>query len=153
MVRLRLSSRILSLHPLRGGVHKRNPSDFPSTPIDEIIFGLPPSEASPPPFTTLHSVTAESRAPPIQDHPSRDLTAHRSAQPDAYHAYPHRAVTSPVPRPCSCLSLPSSLPPPSRRSPATSPYMRGNTSTSSPSAPSSRPGSLVRRLTRARRRF
>ena len=141
-------------------MHKRNPSDFPSTLIVEIIFGLPPSEASPPPFTTLHSVTAESRAPPIQDHPSRDLTSHRSAQPDAYHAYPHRAVTSPVPRPCPCLSLLSSPPPPSRpaspalsRSPATSPYMRGKTSTSSPFAPSSRPGSLVRRLARARRRF
>ena len=40
----------------------------PSTLANEIILGPLPSGASAPPFTMLHSITAEPSAPPVQDY-------------------------------------------------------------------------------------
>ena len=65
-----------------------NGSDPPSTPVDKITFAAPLSEASPPPFTTSHPVTAEPSAPPIQDH----------LPPPSPHTVPlPRAPTTPTP--------------------------------------------------------
>ena len=74
-----------------------------ATPLNEKILGLPPSEVSPPPFTTSHPVTAEPSSPPIQD-PLPPPSPHTVPLPMMPSPTPIARVTSLCLRPRSCLS-------------------------------------------------
>ncbi|KAF8137278.1 proline-rich protein, partial [Boletus edulis] len=133
-------------------------SDSLSTPVDEIGFATPPSEASSPPYTTPRPTSPESST---QDHlpPPSPRTVPLPLTPTT--SIPISRVASPALRPRSRLSSPASPPPASRpsspavsRSRAGSPvpteivpsprhapsasHIRGK---ASPLAPSSRPAS------------
>jgi hypothetical protein len=83
-----------------------HPTPLLSTPIDEITFAAPSSEASPPPFTTSHPVTAELSAPLMQARlpPPSPHSVPLSLTPTT--SIPISRVTSPVSRPRSRLVAP-----------------------------------------------
>ncbi|KAG6377585.1 hypothetical protein JVT61DRAFT_15403 [Boletus reticuloceps] len=88
-------------------------SDSLSTPVDEIGFATPPSEASSPPYTTPRPASPESSA---QDHlpPPSPRTVPLPLTPTTSTPIPR--VESPALRPRSRLSSPASPPPASRPS-------------------------------------
>ena len=84
---------------------------LPSAFVDGITL---PCKPSPPPFKTPHHVTAESSAPPIQDHLLPPLPHTVPLRMTPTTPTPILRVTSPVPRPRSHLFSPASPPPTAR---------------------------------------